>query len=44
VVFDPRDRVDLKRFGWAGPGAAWLLEHGLIAPPEEDGPSQPSLF
>ncbi len=44
VVFDPRDRIDLKRFGWAGPGADWLREHGLIAPPEESGPNQPSLF
>ena len=40
VAFDDRDRVDFKRFGWEGPPAEWLREHGLNAPDAE----QPSLF
>lgn len=24
VIFDSRDRIDLKRFAWEGPGEAWL--------------------
>jgi methylated-DNA-protein-cysteine methyltransferase related protein len=31
VVFDERDRVDLKRYGWQ-PSAAWLRANGFIAP------------
>jgi methylated-DNA-protein-cysteine methyltransferase-like protein len=29
VEFDDRDRIDLKRFGWAGPSEAWLEAQGL---------------
>ena len=29
VVFDERDRIDLKRFGWSGPDEAWLEAHGF---------------
>lgn len=35
VVFDERERIDLKIFGWSGPARAWLLEHGLNAPEED---------
>jgi methylated-DNA-protein-cysteine methyltransferase-like protein len=44
VEFDPRDRVDLARFGWPGPPADWLRERGLIVPPEDDNLRQGSLF
>ena len=30
VVFDERQRVDLSRFSWAGPGEDWLRSHGLV--------------
>ncbi len=47
VVFDERDRVDLKRYSWL-PEAAWLRANGLIAPDdgEADGApgDQPRLF
>lgn len=29
VIFDERERVDLKRFGWEGPSDAWLQTAGL---------------
>jgi methylated-DNA-protein-cysteine methyltransferase-like protein len=29
VIFDEHERVDLSRFGWEGPEAAWLAAHGL---------------
>ena len=32
VEFDDRQRVNLKRFGWEGPGIDWLKENGLVAP------------
>jgi len=41
VTFDARERVDLSRFGWAGPPADWLRENSLIAP---DEPQQLSLL
>ncbi len=31
VTFDEHERVDLSRFGWEGPEAAWLAVHGLVA-------------
>jgi methylated-DNA-protein-cysteine methyltransferase-like protein len=34
VVFDARGRIDMKRFGWGGPGAS----------DEPSPPEQPSLF
>ena len=42
VAFDERGRVDLKIYGWEGPGATWRKEHGL--PPSEAKPDQPSLL
>ncbi len=41
VVFDARERVDLKRFSWQGPSAEWLRQNGLIAP---DEPQQLNLL
>ena len=41
VVFDARERVDLKRFGWSGPTSDWLRENNFLAP---DSSSQLSLF
>jgi methylated-DNA-protein-cysteine methyltransferase-like protein len=29
VAFDDHGRIDLARFGWAGPSAQWLAEHGF---------------
>jgi methylated-DNA-protein-cysteine methyltransferase-like protein len=31
VVFDERERIDLKIFGWSGPTAEWRQAHGLVA-------------
>ena len=39
IVFDLRQRVDLKRYGWPGPSAEWLAANGLV-----DQTNQPSLF
>jgi methylated-DNA-protein-cysteine methyltransferase-like protein len=41
VVFDARDRVDLKRFSWEGPPASWLEANGFILP---DQPQQMSFL
>jgi methylated-DNA-protein-cysteine methyltransferase-like protein len=30
VIFDDRQRVDLKRFGWGGPAETWRRDHGLV--------------
>ena len=30
VVFDIKDRVDLKVYLWDGPSQDWLTEHGLL--------------
>ncbi len=35
VEFDARERIDLARFGWAGPSREWLEAHGLQPPPEK---------
>jgi methylated-DNA-protein-cysteine methyltransferase-like protein len=35
VVFDDRDRVVLKRFGWAGPDPEWLRANGFVTSPDE---------
>lgn len=34
VTFDPRDRIDLVRYAWAGPSAEWLRANGLTVPDE----------
>lgn len=51
VVFAANDRIDLRRFRWAGPDITWAAEHGyqpllpLPQEPEEpDSPEQLSLF
>lgn len=48
MLTDDRERVDLKVYGWEGPSAAWLDEHGLLPPPSlkppDDQPQQLSLF
>ncbi len=41
VTFDDRDRVDLGRFGWAGPPQEWMKARGLLPPPEESQPALP---
>jgi methylated-DNA-protein-cysteine methyltransferase-like protein len=40
IEFDARDRINLARFGWAGPDEDWLKSNGLVAPPK----IQDSLF
>lgn len=41
IAFDEQGRADLLRYGWEGPPAAWLAEHGLLPPfsfrPPQDG-------
>ena len=32
VIFDDRERVDMKKFAWAGPSLEWLQAHGLVSP------------
>lgn len=45
LAFNPAGKIDLKRFGWAGPPTGWLREHGLLVPPEDPAASpQPGLF
>ncbi len=34
VVFDSRERVDLKQYGWAGPTNDWLHENNLLTTDE----------
>ena len=44
VVFDDKERVDLKQFGWQ-PDPAWLSEHGYAQWEEAGGAKgQPKLF
>ncbi len=45
VVFDERDRVDMKRYAWQ-PAAEWLRANGLAAPADEPPAAgdQPRLF
>ena len=45
IGFDGRDRIDLRRFRWAGPSAEWAAEHGYQPlPPSEPEPEQLSLL
>jgi len=32
VLFDARGRINLARFGWAGPSSDWLKANGLLVP------------
>jgi methylated-DNA-protein-cysteine methyltransferase-like protein len=44
VLFDEKERVDLKRFGWQ-PDPAWLREHSFaIWEDSGGGAEQPKLF
>jgi methylated-DNA-protein-cysteine methyltransferase-like protein len=43
VVFDARDKVDLKIYRWSGPPAAWLKARGLSLPPGADKPLQSQM-
>lgn len=46
IEFDRQGRVDLGRFGWEGPPADWLHEHGYLLAPSmgRARPAQLSLF
>jgi len=39
VAFDLEARIDLDRYGWQGPPAAWLRRHGMRPPPALAGAS-----
>ena len=41
VEFNESGKVDLKKFGWQGPPADWLMQRGLFPPPGScsQGPS-----
>ncbi len=43
VVFDAREKVDLKVYRWSGPPVEWLKAHGLSLPPDADKPQQMQL-
>jgi methylated-DNA-protein-cysteine methyltransferase-like protein len=43
VVFDDRDRIDLRRFRWAGPSTVWATEHGYQPLPPRDEPEAEQL-
>ncbi len=35
ILFNSRQQIDLKRYGWRGPAAAWLAANGLIDPSQQ---------
>jgi methylated-DNA-protein-cysteine methyltransferase related protein len=43
VQFDERERVNLQRYGWAGPPQDWLQARGLLPPPGFSRPAQGKL-
>lgn len=43
ITFDERDRIDLRRFRWAGPSAEWAAEHGYQTLPAPDAPEAEQL-
>ncbi len=43
VVFDDRDRIDLRRFRWNGPDLDWAVEHGYQPLPPRDEPESEQL-
>lgn len=43
ITFDARDRIDLRRFRWAGPSAEWAAEHGYQTLPEPEEPQMQQL-
>ncbi len=44
VTFDDQGRIDLARFGWAGPDPAWAAQHGYHTLPARGEPTQPGLL
>lgn len=45
IVFDPRGRIDLPKYRWAGPSREWAAEHGFNVLPEREPPiEQQKLF
>jgi methylated-DNA-protein-cysteine methyltransferase-like protein len=44
IIFDRSGKVNLGRFGWEGPDAAWIKEHGLLAPRSFQAATQLDLF
>ena len=46
ILFDDRDRIDLRRFRWSGPAPEWAAEHGYqpLPPPDEPPGEQLSLL
>jgi len=46
VEFNERERIDMRRFRWAGPSAEWAAEHGYqtLPPPDEPDGRQLALF
>lgn len=43
IVFDARDRIDLRRFRWSGPSPEWAAEHGYQPLPAPDEPPAEQL-
>jgi methylated-DNA-protein-cysteine methyltransferase-like protein len=43
VVFDARQKVDLKIYRWSGPPVVWLKARGLVLPPDADKPQQAQM-
>jgi methylated-DNA-protein-cysteine methyltransferase-like protein len=43
IVFDARDRIDLRRFRWPGPSPEWAAEHGYQTLPEPEEPPAEQL-
>lgn len=37
VMFDERERVNLRKYGWSGPSQEWLRQHNLVSPEGEAG-------
>ena len=44
VLFDEKNRIDLRRFGWRGPEPIWAAQHGYHMLPARDEPAQPGLL
>lgn len=46
VQFDARQKVDLKRYRWAGPSREWLRDHQLMEPvdSQDDPPGSQMSF
>ena len=43
IVFNGKDRIDLKRFRWAGPSAEWAAANGYQPLPPADEPEAEQL-